>query len=80
MGFNVNEKETQEKTKKKKTPPPEKRGNVIFSTTTTNHHSFPVDLKLFSLLSLSLFFLEFFFLTQSAYKLNLSHVYPMHDE
>lgn len=51
MGFNVNEKETQEKTKKKKPPPPEKRGNVIFSTT-TNHHSFPVDLKSFSLLSL----------------------------
>lgn len=76
MGFNVNEKETQEKTKKKKNPP-EKRGNVIFSTTTTNHHSFPVDLKSFSLLS---FFWSFFLLTQSAYKLNLSHVYPMHDE
>ena len=59
MGFNVNEKETQEKTKKKKPPPPEKRGNVIFSTTTTNHHSFPVDLKSFSLLSL--FFRVFFF-------------------
>lgn len=58
MGFNVNEKETQEKTKKKKNPP-EKRGNVIFSTTTTNHHSFPVDLKSFSLLSL--FFRVFFF-------------------
>lgn len=51
MGFNVNEKETQEKTKKETPPPPEKRGNVIFSTT-TNHHSFPVDLKSFSLLSL----------------------------
>ena len=70
MGFNVNEKRNPGKTKRK----PREKGNVIFSTT-TNHHSFPVDLKSFSLLSF-----EFFFLTQSAYKLNLSHVYPMHDE